>query len=100
MEFKLLPDGYEPPSVKLDMKLRAYNKVPTLKTPVLKGYMRVPLVQLKAMMVLAEANGGAVNMSIAVWKEREEGGWMDCSVEYREYNVPAPVEPQTYSHWY
>ena len=99
-----LPDGYERPEVKLEIKLEPYAHPPTTKTPVFTGYVRVDKFQLAAIeQVLRASEGGTTcSLRVALW-ESQEGGGLAGVIEYKEYTkkaTPSDLPPPPPSKWY
>lgn len=95
---------YTPPEVKLEIKLKPYDKPPTNKTPVLKGYVMISKSQLKSIerVIDASASGQTAFLQVALW-DSVEGGGVEGVIEYKEYTpkVKAEVDaPPTNSIWY
>jgi hypothetical protein len=103
VKFNLLPAGYEPPEVKLEIKLKAYDKPPTLKTPVLTGYVTISKAQLKAIerVIDASEGGNLVSLRVALWDSKTEEGGVSGVIEYKEYNKATATDVnQEVSKWY
>jgi hypothetical protein len=100
---KFLPDNYEQPEVKLEIRLKAYDKPPTPKTPVLTGYVTISLLQLKAIerVIRASEGGTLASLRVALWDSLTEEGGVTGVIEYKQYSkTPTePTEKQT-SVWY
>lgn len=103
MRVNLLPDDYEPPEIKLEIRLTPYNGASD-KGPLLKGYIKVSRSQVKKLQgVLAAKEEDCMFLQVALWDSGNEGG-VDGVVEYKEYqgklvSKPLPKE-ETDSIWF
>lgn len=97
MTFTLMPDNYQAPEVKLEIKLQAYPHPPTNKTPVLTGYVKITKAHLAALNRVVEAGegGNLAFLRVALWDS--EGG-AEGVIEYKEYKISS--EPTIESKWY
>ena len=94
MQLKInpLPDGYEPPEVKLEIKLSPYTGTKP-RSPVLTGYVKITNSQInKLRQVLRDQDKDAVFLRVALWDSGEVGG-VDGVIEYKEYEGKM-VQPQ------
>jgi len=94
---------YQAPEVKLEIKLKPYDKPPTNKTPVLKGYVMISKAQLRSIeRVIDNAEGGNIAfLQVALWDSGDGG--VDGVIEYKEWSKPAKVDAptvQTETVWY
>ena len=84
MRINLLPDGYEPPEIKLEIRLKPYNGT-SPKGPLLSGYVKLSRGQLKKLQGLfASREEDSLFLQVALWDSGNDGG-VDGVVEYKEY---------------
>ena len=100
--FDVLGEEYKPPEVKLEIKLKPYDKPPTNKTPVLKGYVLISKEQLKSIeRVIDASEGGRIALlSVALWDSKAMDGSVEGVIEYREYQKAPPTEEKPASSIY
>ena len=102
LTFNPLPDGYEPPEVRLEIRLEKYQGTKP-RSPVLKGYVKVTAAQLEKLKgVLRATEKDAVFLQVALWDSGDAGG-VDGVIEYKEYTgkMVQPQKPEELdSIWY
>lgn len=100
--FNPLPEGYQPPEVRLEIRLEKYTGTKP-RSPVLKGYVKVTATQLEKLKgVLRSTESDAVFLQVALWDSGDAGG-VDGVIEYKQYEgkmVQAQKPEELDSIWF
>ena len=92
LTFNPLPEGYQPPEVKLEIRLEKYQGTKP-RSPVLKGYIKISATQIEKLKgVIRATEKDTLFLQVALWDSGDEGG-VDGVIEYKEYTGKM-VQPQ------